>query len=71
MARLWIAITVIGPAMLLPAREAHMMMRPKRPRQDLEALFLRVIKALVERLLGIGEFLQARCDRLKSFGASV
>jgi hypothetical protein len=60
--RLLTAAIMVEPATLLPASEAHMMMRPKRPREDLEALFLRVIEALVEGLLGVGEFLQARCQ---------
>lgn len=48
-----------------------MMMRPKRPRQDLEALLLGVIEAFVERLLSVGEFLQTRRCRVEGFGAPV
>jgi hypothetical protein len=59
------------PATLMPPGEACAMMRAEHFRQNLEALFLRIIKAPVERLLGVGEFLQIRCHCIKHLGVPV
>jgi hypothetical protein len=43
-------------AMLLPVGEMHVVMRTQRLRQNLEAVFLRIVEALVQGLLSVGEF---------------
>jgi hypothetical protein len=58
-------------ALPLPVGEMHVVMRTQRLRQNLEAVFLRIVEALVQGLLSVGELLETCRHRAEGVGAPV